>query len=80
MGHLGLTPQSINAFGSYATRCKTSDEAEIVLENALKLEEAGCFSIVLEKIPASLWRLYPSLFAFQALGLVLDQAVMVRYL
>jgi len=54
MGHLGLTPQSINAFGSYATRCKTSDEAEIVLENALKLEEAGCFSIVLEKIPASL--------------------------
>lgn len=54
MGHLGLTPQSINKFGTYAVRAKEEAEANQLLENALALQEAGCFSIVLEKIPATL--------------------------
>lgn len=54
MGHLGLTPQSINKFGTYAVRAKKDEEAEILIENAHALQAAGCFSIVLEKIPALL--------------------------
>lgn len=54
MGHLGLTPQSINKFGTYAVRATTNDEAERVLADAKALEEAGCFALVLEKIPAEL--------------------------
>ncbi len=54
MGHLGLTPQSINKFGTYAVRATTDDEAEKLIENALLLEKHGCFSLVLEKIPATL--------------------------
>lgn len=54
MGHLGLTPQSIYKFGTYAVRAKADEEAEILVENAHKLEAAGCFALVLEKIPASL--------------------------
>lgn len=54
MGHLGLTPQSINKFGSYAVRAKEEEEAEKLMNDALLLEEAGCFAIVLEKIPAEL--------------------------
>ena len=54
MGHLGLTPQSINKFGSYKTRGVDADEAAQIYEDALLLEESGCFAIVLEKIPASL--------------------------
>ena len=54
MGHLGLTPQSIYKFGTYTVRAKQEDEAELLIENAHKLEEAGCFALVLEKIPASL--------------------------
>jgi 3-methyl-2-oxobutanoate hydroxymethyltransferase len=54
MGHLGLTPQSIYKFGTYAVRAKEDEEAEILLHNARLLENAGCFSLVLEKIPASL--------------------------
>jgi len=54
MGHLGLTPQSINKFGTYAVRAKEEEEAEILIENAHALQAAGCFSIVLEKIPALL--------------------------
>jgi 3-methyl-2-oxobutanoate hydroxymethyltransferase len=54
MGHLGLTPQSIYKFGTYAVRAKEEAEAEQLLQNALALEEAGCFAIVLEKIPAVL--------------------------
>lgn len=53
MGHLGLTPQSIFKFGSYAVRAKEEEEANILLRNAELLQDAGCFSIVLEKIPAS---------------------------
>ncbi len=54
MGHLGLTPQSINKFGTYAVRATTDEEAEKLVENAKLLEEHGCFSLVLEKIPATL--------------------------
>lgn len=54
MGHLGLTPQSIYKFGTYKVRATEDTEAETLLEDAKKLEEAGCFSIVLEKIPAKL--------------------------
>lgn len=54
MGHLGLTPQSIYKFGTYTVRAKEEEEAEKLLEDALLLQEAGCFAIVLEKIPASL--------------------------
>ena len=54
MGHLGLTPQSIYKFGTYSVRAKEQDEATKLLEDAKALEEAGCFSIVFEKIPAEL--------------------------
>lgn len=54
MGHLGLTPQSIYKFGTYAVRAKKEAEAEQLIKNAIALQEAGCFSIVLEKIPAAL--------------------------
>jgi 3-methyl-2-oxobutanoate hydroxymethyltransferase len=54
MGHLGLTPQSIYQFGTYAVRAKEEEEAEVLINNAKILQEAGCFSLVLEKIPASL--------------------------
>jgi len=54
MGHLGLTPQSINKFGTYAVRAKEETEAKKLLEDAHLLEELGCFSLVLEKIPALL--------------------------
>ena len=54
MGHLGLTPQSIYKFGTYAVRAKEEEEREKLKEDAKLLEEAGCFAIVLEKIPAHL--------------------------
>jgi len=54
MGHLGLTPQSIYKFGTYKVRATEDQEAEELIDDARKLEEAGCFSIVLEKIPAKL--------------------------
>ena len=54
MGHLGLTPQSINKFGTYTVRAKEEAEAQKLIEDAHLLEEIGCFSIVLEKIPAKL--------------------------
>src|SRR6195952_1450525 len=54
MGHLGLTPQSIYKFGTYTVRAKQEAEAQKLREDALKLQELGCFGIVLEKIPASL--------------------------
>jgi 3-methyl-2-oxobutanoate hydroxymethyltransferase len=54
MGHLGLTPQSINKFGTYTVRAREEQEADKLVSDALLLEKAGCFGIVLEKIPASL--------------------------
>ena len=54
MGHLGLTPQSVNQFGGYGLRAKENAEAEKLMHDAKLLDQAGCFSIVLEKIPADL--------------------------
>lgn len=54
MGHLGLTPQSIYKFGTYAVRAKEEAEAQKLIEDAALLEECGCFGLVLEKIPAEL--------------------------
>ncbi|OJX83870.1 MAG: 3-methyl-2-oxobutanoate hydroxymethyltransferase [Paludibacter sp. 47-17] len=54
MGHLGLMPQSINKYGSYAVRATEEEEAEKLIRDAHLLEDAGCFAIVLEKIPARL--------------------------
>ena len=54
MGHLGLTPQSINKFGTYAVRAKEEAEAEKLLSDSILLSETGCFAVVLEKVPAKL--------------------------
>ncbi len=54
MGHLGLTPQSIHKFGTYGVRAREEQEAEKLIADARLLENAGCFGVVLEKIPASL--------------------------
>lgn len=54
MGHLGLTPQSIYQFGSYKVRAKEDAEAQKLMDDAKLLEELGCFSLVMEKIPADL--------------------------
>ncbi len=54
MGHLGLTPQSIHKFGTYVVRAKEAEEAQKLREDAKLLEEAGCFALVMEKIPAKL--------------------------
>lgn len=54
MGHLGLTPQSIYKFGTYVVRAREKDEADRLIEDARALEAAGCFALVLEKIPAAL--------------------------
>ncbi len=54
MGHLGLTPQSINKFGTYTVRAREQEEAAKLMDDAVLLEKAGCFGVVLEKIPAAL--------------------------
>ncbi len=54
MGHLGLTPQSIYKFGTYSVRAKEEEEAEKLIQDAKTLERAGCFALVLEKIPSEL--------------------------
>ncbi len=54
MGHLGLTPQSINKFGTYSVRARQEEEAAKLIEDAKMLDEIGCFALVLEKIPAEL--------------------------
>ena len=54
MGHLGLTPQSVHQFGGYGLRGRDPDEAEVTLERARALDDAGCFSLVLEMIPSGL--------------------------
>ena len=57
MGHLGLMPQSIHKYGTYTVRAKEEEEAEKLISDAKLLEEAGCFAIVLEKIPAKLGKM-----------------------
>lgn len=69
MGHLGLTPQSINKFGGYGIRAKEEAEATRLLEDAKMLEQLGCFSIVLEKIPADLARKVAESIAIPVIGI-----------
>ncbi len=69
MGHLGLTPQSINRFGTYKARGTTKDEADQILNDAKLLEEAGVFAIVLEKIPSELGKKITESLAIPTIGI-----------
>ncbi len=69
MGHLGLTPQSINKVGTYAVRAKSEREAEKLIADAHLLQELGCFSLVLEKIPADLARRVASELEIPVIGI-----------
>ncbi len=69
MGHLGLTPQSINLFGSYKVRGKSVEEAKRIINDALILEEAGVFSIVLEGIPEKLAELITKKLSIPTIGI-----------
>jgi len=69
MGHLGLTPQSIHKFGTYAVRATEEAEAETLLHDAELLQEAGCFALVLEKIPAALAKQVSERLAIPTIGI-----------
>ncbi|MCM1369013.1 MAG: 3-methyl-2-oxobutanoate hydroxymethyltransferase [Candidatus Amulumruptor caecigallinarius] len=69
MGHLGLTPQSINKFGTYSVRAKEKDEADKLISDARLLEEIGCFAIVIEKVPAELARRVASEISIPVIGI-----------
>ncbi len=69
MGHLGLTPQSINKFGTYSVRAKNKAEADKLLEDAKEIEEAGVFAIVLEKIPAKLAEIVTNTVSVPTIGI-----------
>lgn len=69
MGHLGLTPQSIYKFGTYSVRAREDVEAERLLEDALALQEAGCFGLVLEKIPSKLAQKVASTLSIPVIGI-----------
>ena len=69
MGHLGLTPQSIHKFGTYAVRAKEEAEAEKLVHDARLLADAGCFACVLEKIPAALAARVTSEIAIPTIGI-----------
>ncbi len=69
MGHLGLMPQSINRYGTYSVRAKEEEEANKLIEDAKLLEEAGCFSVVLEKIPAELGKKVAEMLHIPVIGI-----------
>jgi len=69
MGHLGLTPQSIYKFGTYTVRAKENAEAKKLIKDAKLLEKAGCFAIVLEKVPAELAKKVASELAIPVIGI-----------
>lgn len=69
MGHLGLTPQSIHKFGTYNVRAKEEAEANKLIEDAISLEQAGCFSLVLEKIPAELGKKVAEILKIPVIGI-----------
>jgi 3-methyl-2-oxobutanoate hydroxymethyltransferase len=69
MGHLGLMPQSINKYGTYAVRAQEDEEAEKLIKDAHLLEEIGCFAIVLEKIPAKLAKRIASELTIPVIGI-----------
>ena len=69
MGHLGLTPQSIYKFGTYTVRAKEEEEAKKLKSDAQVLDELGCFSVVLEKIPAKLAKEVSELISIPTIGI-----------
>lgn len=69
MGHLGLTPQSIYKFGTYTVRAKEEEEANKLKTDALALQNAGCFAIVLEKIPAALGKVVSESIQIPTIGI-----------
>jgi 3-methyl-2-oxobutanoate hydroxymethyltransferase len=69
MGHLGLMPQSIHKYGTYTVRAKEEAEAEKLISDARLLEEAGCFAIVLEKIPARLGKMVAAELKIPVIGI-----------
>ena len=69
MGHLGLTPQSIHKFGTYKVRAKEEQEAQKVVEDARLLSDIGCFSVVLEKVPAKLGGQIAQELSFPVIGI-----------
>jgi 3-methyl-2-oxobutanoate hydroxymethyltransferase len=69
MGHLGLTPQSVHMLGGFRPQARTADAARRLLEDALALEDAGCFSIVLESIPARLAALVSRRLSIPTIGI-----------
>lgn len=75
MGHLGLMPQSINKYGTYGVRAKGEEEAEKLIRDAHLLEEAGCFALVLEKIPAELAKRVASELTIPVIGIGAGGAV-----
>ncbi len=75
MGHLGLMPQSIHRYGTFGVRAKESEEAEKLVRDAKLLEEAGCFGLVLEKIPAALAQKVASLLKIPVIGIGAGGAV-----
>ena len=69
MGHLGLTPQSIYKFGTYAVRAKEDAEAQKLISDAMLLQEIGCFGMVLEKIPATLTKQVSEMLTIPTIGI-----------
>lgn len=69
MGHLGLTPQSIYNFGTYKVRAQDEEEAQALKRDARLLEEAGCFAVVLEKIPSSLAEEVTAMLSIPTIGI-----------
>lgn len=69
MGHLGLTPQSINKFGTYTVRAKEKEEADKLISDAHMLQEIGCFALVLEKIPSALAKQVASELTIPVIGI-----------
>ncbi|NCB27672.1 MAG: 3-methyl-2-oxobutanoate hydroxymethyltransferase, partial [Bacteroidia bacterium] len=69
MGHLGLMPQSINKYGTYAVRAQEEEEAEKLIRDAHLLEDTGCFALVLEKIPAKLAKRIASELTIPVIGI-----------
>jgi 3-methyl-2-oxobutanoate hydroxymethyltransferase len=69
MGHLGLTPQSIYKFGTYAVRAREEAEANKLIEDATMLEKIGCFALVIEKVPASLTKTVAEVLSIPIIGI-----------
>lgn len=69
MGHIGLTPQSVNQLGGYRVQGKTDEKAQQLIDEALALEEAGCFSIVLECVPAQIGKIISEKLTIPTIGI-----------